>query len=246
MRRFFVPGRHEPGQIVEITGSEARHAIRVLRLGPGDDVEILDGVGNRSVARIEKAEADRVTALVTETLLAPPPALSVTLALAFLKSDKMDFVVNSATQLGISAFVPFEAKRSVARPNAEKTDSRIKRWERIAREAVKQCGLSVTPRIERPVDLEALCSMGRDFDFALAFWEEDKTPLSAVAPQNPPKSVLVVIGPEGGLNESEIESMKDAGFKSASLGPRIMRAETAAVSALVLVQYLFGDLRGRS
>lgn len=245
MRRFFVPGLHEPGQIVEITGSEARHALRVLRLGSGDDIELLDGIGNRCLARIEKTEADRVTALVVEKLLAPPPALSVTLALAFLKSDKMDFVINSATQLGISAFVPFSAKRSVARPDAEKIDSRIKRWERIAREAVKQCGLSVTPRIERPVDLVGLCGMGKNHDLDLAFWEEDKTPLETVAPKNPPKSVLVVIGPEGGLTESEIESMKDAGFQSATLGPRIMRAETAALAALTLVQYLFGDLRGR-
>jgi len=104
----------------------------------------------------------------------------------------------------------------------------------------------VTPRIERPVDLKGLCCLGQNNELALAFWEEDRTPLSAVAPKNPPKSVLVVIGPEGGLAEAEIQGMKDAGFQSASLGPRIMRAETAALAALTLAQYLFGDLRGRT
>ncbi len=246
MRRFYIEKPISQGETVRLPDAEARHAARVLRLSPGGAVELFDGAGNRYDARLTEVSADSVTAVVEKAHPAPQkPGLSITLAPALLKADKMDECLSAATQLGISAFLPFPAARSVPRPDAKRVAARLGRWERIALEAVKQCGRPAPPRVKFAADIDEILAERERHDLALLFWEKEPRLLAEVAAGlPPPRSVLLVLGPEGGFTDCEAGRMREAGFTSAGLGPRILRAETAVLAALVLVQHLFGDMGG--
>ena len=155
----------------------------------------------------------------------------------------MDTLIRQLTELGISRWIPFFGARSVPRPDARKLAKRADRWQKIADEALKQCRRAQSPRIEMPSGFEQMLAAGADADVKIAFWEEEKTVLPAANRGGEEISeIFIILGPEGGLTEAEINSARQAGFKSISLGPRILRAETATLAACTLVQHLYGDM----
>ena len=246
MRRFLV----DPQQIVEdkatLAGRQAHHLHRVLRLKAGDAVVLTDGSGHAHEATIDTISPDGVSLTITRTqTLKNESPLKITMAQALLKGPRMDLLIRQFTELGIARWLPFQATRSVAKAPPHKMADRAKRWETIARESIKQCRRQVAPEVWAPVSFEALLTEAAEHELRLVFWEEATRPLDRQIEHFKgaiPETVIVVIGPEGGLTHAEVEALGTRGFITASLGPRMLRAETAAVAACALVQHLLGDM----
>lgn len=216
----------------------ARHYLRdVLRLSPGDAVEVFDGRGGRFGGRI-LAGFDAISLGPREE--APRSPAEVTLLFALAKGEKNDLVVEKATELGAACVAPFAAERSVVRLDASKGEERARRWRRVAEAAARQCGRDDVPAIRAPAPLdEALAALApgtRTFAF-----HPGGAPIGSLCAA-PVPALAAVVGPEGGLGEREIAACERAGALRASLGPRTLRAETAAIVALALLQARFGDL----
>jgi len=218
--------------------------INVLRLKAGDRVVLFDGTGREYAAVIQAISSGvvRLAVLDSRPGLAESPA-RITVAQGFLKDKKMDALIRQLTELGISRWIPFCGARSVARPDAERLTRRSERWCKIATEALKQCRRSQPPTIEPAADFSAVLQLAASAAVKLIFWEAASTPLRVdAAGAISTGEVFMILGPEGGFTENEIEQARRAGFKSVSLGPRILRAETAALTASALAQFFFGDL----
>jgi 16S rRNA (uracil1498-N3)-methyltransferase len=216
----------------------ARHYLReVLRLRPGASVEVFDGLGGRYAGEID-ATFDAVLLGPRED--APRGPVEVSLLFALAKGEKNDLVVQKATELGAARVLPFIAARSVVRLEPAKSEDRAARWRRIAEEAARQCGRADVPEVRVPTVLEealaALAPGTRTFAF-----HPGGEPLKAFPPDGA-VTIAAVVGPEGGLSDAEMAACERAGAARASLGPRTLRAETAAIVALALLQARFGDL----
>jgi 16S rRNA (uracil1498-N3)-methyltransferase len=245
MRSFFV----DPDEFLKaeatISGADARHIRKVLRLKPGARVRITDGQGQLADARIKAVECDRIRIEILTVFNGRSTGLQeMVVAQAMLKDRKMDGVIRALTELGMTTWMPFVSTRSVVQPNQRRFLARQARWARIAREAVKQCGRRRQPRIQITAGLADILLAAHGFDHKIMFWEE-----AAALPRKPHEDkvpedqdgVMLIIGPEGGFTAEEAEAARNAGFQLCSLGPRILRAETAALAAVTVAQYLFGD-----
>lgn len=237
--RFLVGRGVAEGERVDLETEEAKHAC-VRRLRPGEPVVLFDGAGSSWLGVVDACTRRAVAVMVTKRFpeREGESPLDLTLALAVLKADRIDWVVEKATELGVRRIRPFISQHSLARPSA----ARQARWRQIALSAAKQCGRTVVPRVEIPVDWDALLS--EPSPRRLLFWEtrdaRSVCEIAAVLP--PPERLTVVIGPEGGFATAEIDAARRAGCDVVGLGQRILRAETAAVAAVALCQHLWGDL----
>lgn len=228
-------------ELPEITGEDACHLTRVLRLGPDDLVELFDGTGRGYRARIvETAPKKVIFEIETEFSMATESPLHITLAQGMLKDRKMDVLIRQLTEIGIDCWMPFHAARSVPQPKGKSMVNRVGRWEKIAIEAVKQCRRGRIPEIRPLEDFNAVLATSDTFDKKVLFWEETNHKFSL--PSGAIKHILLVIGPEGGFDPDEVSQAKEYGFLTAGLGPRILRAQTATLAAATLVQYCMGDL----
>lgn len=249
-RRFYAPpesfGRN---QNVTLAADEAQHMRGVLRLKPGDEVFLFDGAGNEYRCRIESLRRDGATLSVIENVDAASPesSLRLTLALALLKFEKFDLVVQKATELGVARIVPVMTKLSDVRLRDERdAERRMMRWRRIAQEAAKQSGRAHLPAIDEPLAFEALLanSSPGDEELCLLFAERDgQTLTDAIENRARPQSLTALVGSEGGWTDEEIAGARDASWQVITLGGRILRAETAAITVTALLQHHFGDLR---
>lgn len=237
--RFFAPPNRLYDSRILLDAEESHHLARVLRLLPGATVFAFDGNGAEyecEVARASKEVAElHIRARLSNEVESP---LSLTLAQALVKGDKFDWIVQKATELGVTRIVPLVTEHSEFR-KAESRDGRLLRWRRIALEATKQCGRRQLMELREPQSFQQFCALetaGR----RLMFTERGGNGLAEVAPT---ASVSIAIGPEGGWSESELQMANTHGFVNVQLGNRILRTETAAVSAVTLAQHLFGDLR---
>ena len=222
-----------------MTGADHHYLARVLRLRAGDSVVLFDGAGAECDARLERV-GERSSALRIEARRKAPAARgpAITLLMGLLKGDKMDLVVQKATELGAARLVPVVTSRSVA-----KTDARRPRWLKIAREAARQSGRADLPELGPVTDLhEALAGAPKDA-LRLMFWEEARDrPLRGALPSAPPPAVVLAIGPEGGFSAEEVAVARTHGFVLVGLGARTLRAETAALAAVVLLSHALGEL----
>ena len=246
MRRFLLHTTPVVGSEVVITGQDARHITLVLRLKPGDDIILLTGNGQEYSARIRSIGPDGVRVGISSAYRSQTdPVIELTVALGFLKEKKMDELVRQLTELGMHRFQPFFARRSVSRPDGARMAARVARWEKIARESLKQCRRGSAPEIRLSVAFDEVLSMAAEDDVKIVFWERE-TRLPIPGPVDPasdkPLRVTILLGPEGGLTDEEVNAARSAGFVVCSLGPRILRAETATVAACALVQYVYGDM----
>lgn len=238
-RRFFVLPEHIRNGWVEFAPAQARQITQVLRLRPGDTVAVLDGTGREIVAALATATPRQARArILREVPRVGAPALSVTLAQVIPRGSAMDVIVGKATELGVSRIVPLEAERSVRRATA-----RGPRWRRIAQEAAEQCGRLDLPELAPIASLGAyLRGQPEGVPLVACDLNEGSRPLVSVCQDLRGAAALtLLVGGEGGLSPGEIERLRSPGVHLASLGPRLLRAETAALAALVVVQALLGD-----
>ncbi len=251
MRRFYLPPEEAASGSPRITGPEAVHLRHVLRLGPGDPVRIFDGRGMEYDGVIRSLDGEGVSLSLSSPVVAETESPArITLAQAFLKEKKMEAAIRPLTELGIAEWRPFFSVRCVSRPGEVRLAGRRDRWEKIALESLKQCRRSQPPRICPPVSFTDMLAEGRKADLRLLFWEKAVLPLSGagrrMAREFPPRSgglrIFAVCGPEGGFSDAEAAQAREAGFHPVSLGPRILRAETAVLAAAALLQFLYGDL----
>jgi len=212
-------------------------------------VELVNGKGTMVRAEIETISPQSVDlVIVDESSTRSESPVHITIAQGMLKDKKMDMLIRHLTELGICEWIPFISSRSIPKPDAKRIMARMERWDKIAREALKQCGRSVVPIIGKSVQFADILAMGAAFDQKIAFWENATTPIACAREHGQThgigaaKRIIVMIGPEGGFSKEEIEAAKENGFTSYSLGPRILRAETASITAATLVQHFFGDL----
>ena len=243
MHRFFVepPVDLAPGARVDLPPAVAHQVGRVLRLRPGDRVILLDGAGREAeVALTTFGRAAVRGDVLACRVVAPPPGPAVTLYQAVLKGERFAWVLQKATELGVAALVPVVTERTIV-PWAEVADlARQARWARIVREAAEQCRRATLPALHPPLRWPAACRRIAESGAAVLLpWEEAAAPLGpALAAARAAATVAVAIGPEGGFAPAEMDLARAAGLAPVSLGPRILRAETAAlaVCALVLVE----------
>lgn len=233
MRRLFLPPAQLEAPLVRLTAEQARYLTAVLRLRAGDLLEIFDGLGGRFAAELESADSVRVGARVAEEAR----ALDVVLAQGLAKGEKMDLVVQKATELGVSRIVPLVAERSVVKLSAERGASRTERFRRIAQEAARQCGRADVPAIDEPQPLEAVLQTDR-----LCLLLDPAQPLRLSAAARGVSRLLLAIGPEGGFSPREVDLSQRAGALTVGLGPLVLRTETAGLAALALLQHLHGGL----
>lgn len=237
IRRIHLPPERIEGGRGRLTPEARHHLCEVLRLGPGAEVEVFDGLGGRYRGRLEDG-LETVALGPREEGRERPAEIALLFALA--KGEKMDLVVQKATELGAARFVPFAAERSVVRLDGARGEERARRWSRIAEEAARQCGRADVPAVTAPLPLAAALAALPRGTAALVF-HPGGTPLAAIeAPEA--GAFAAVVGPEGGLTAGELEICRRAGATTASLGPRVLRAETAAIVAVALLQARFGDL----
>lgn len=237
MRRIFVAGPQLQRPTVVLEGDLHRHLVKVLRLGAGDEVVVFDGEGTEVDARIVAATSRTVELALGARRQVAPPRVRLTLLQAVPRADRMDLIVQKTTELGITRIVPVVAGRSVVRPPA----GRSERWQTIAREAARQCGRADIPRVEEPAGLpQALSAVTETTRFVL--WEETGQPPLRHALEGNETAVCLLVGPEGGFAPEEVAQATAAGFRTAGLGPRILRTETAAIVAVALVQAAVGGL----
>lgn len=255
-RRFFAPASaftSDRGSVT-LAAEEARHLREVLRLKTGDEVYVFNGAGHEFHCRVAESRRDTAALeVVSEISPAKPESpLRLTLAVALLKGEKFDLVVQKATELGVGSVVPLVTKHADIRlRDGSDAAKRVARWQRIALEASKQSGRAVVPEVTSPVAFKSLIETQRtqiaDAEGGwqgLMFSERDGASLDEWCKNNPvePFSLTALIGSEGGWADEEIELARSAGWAIITLGGRTMRAETAAIAVSALLQHRFGDL----
>ncbi|MGH7321221.1 MAG: 16S rRNA (uracil(1498)-N(3))-methyltransferase [Candidatus Rokuibacteriota bacterium] len=242
-RRFVV--RHEAiaGQRIRFDREEAHHLGRVLRLRPGALLEAVDGAGRLYAVRLDTLGHDGASGtILREGTPARESPCAITLAQAILKGDRMTWLVQKATELGVARIVPLLTTRVVARATGERVGGRAERWARVAREAMKQCGRTVAPTLDLPRPFPDIVAEVCRFDAAWLLGEGGRAPLAHAGETARPRRLLLLVGPEGGFTRAEIARGQAAGTRLVGLGPRTLRAESAGLVAVTLCQHLFGDL----
>jgi 16S rRNA (uracil1498-N3)-methyltransferase len=230
-----------PGRAV-LDGAAAAHVARVLRLRTGDGVVLFNGDGWNYAGQIAALRGDEIDVELTSRGAGLPESpLSLTLMQGVARGERMDLVVQKATELGVARIVPVLAQRSVVRLDRRQAQRRLEHWEAVAIAACEQSGRSRLPVIEAPCPLPEALALAGASACRITLSPRAGTPLASLAAGTTAATLL--IGPEGGLTDAEVDAATGAGFAPRSLGPRILRTETAAIAALAVLQSVGGDLR---
>lgn len=242
MPRFFTQAKPVDGVLL-ISGEDAHHIARVLRMKAGDEVTLCDSAGTDFDCVIEEAGPGLVRCRVRgEFASAGEPTVQATLYMGLPKADKMEFIIQKSVELGVARVVPFAGARCVSRPGDESLRRKAERWQRIAAEAAKQCGRGRVPEVTGAVSFAEAVRQAAQAETALFFYEcEREVPLRRVIGGQQLKTVSLLIGPEGGFSLEEAEQARAGGLTSVSLGRRILRCETAPLAALAAVMYESGN-----
>jgi 16S rRNA (uracil1498-N3)-methyltransferase len=241
MRRFYAHPHQFHQDLVTLDPEETFHLARVLRLSVGARVEVCDGQGGNFAARVATLEPRGATLRLMEKLDSwGESPLSLVLGIGLAKGEALDEAVRQATEMGVSRIFPFISERSERLP-PERVERRRGRWQRLARESIKSCQRSLLPGIEAPRDFAA--ALEGPEEVKLIFWEEERGGgLKSFLNLPRPRDVRILIGPEGGFSPQEADLAREAGFHVVSLGPRRLKVATAALAAITLMQYAWGDL----
>jgi 16S rRNA (uracil1498-N3)-methyltransferase len=243
--RFYIEPFEGKSTTAFIKGPDVKHIRKVLRLKPGEKIGLFDGTGMEYDAVIVKISSVTIEVLISRCFLTKAESpVQIIVAQAFLKERKMDRLVRQLVELGITRWIPFWAERSVPKPDQNRVATRIERWKKIATEALKQCGRGVFMEIGPTVSFKEILNLGKPCALKIAFWEKETQPLDSTLRSYPAQGdkIFIMMGPEGGFTLEEIKMARACGFVTATLGPRILRAETATIAACSLMQYLFGDM----
>ncbi|MFH1624270.1 MAG: 16S rRNA (uracil(1498)-N(3))-methyltransferase [Pseudomonadota bacterium] len=245
MPRFFIEKDRIRNNVAIIAGEEVKHITRVLRLGVGDKVILFDDAGWEYSATIKGGNSRELKGDILKKFLPQRESpLQIVLGQGLPRLSKMDLIVQKGTELGVSEIVPFHSSRSIPRLTEGKLAKRVERWQKIAREATKQCGRNLIPHICPPVDFAEILTRDLGGSLKLVLWEEGGgVGLKEILDTNQgKKGFFILVGPEGGFIANEIEKAREAGFHPVSMGSRILRTETASISILSVIQHRYGDL----
>jgi len=241
--RLFTDAPLEPGHSLMLPAPAAAHALRVLRLKSGDAVTLFNGDGHDYPARLVAASIRDVRAEVTSRAsTARESPLQITLIQALARGEKMDWIVQKATELGVARIVPVTTERSEVKLDAARGGKRLEHWQAVAIAACEQCSRNVIPAIEAPVELSTWLMTTGAMEPGSRWTLHPDGATCARDLQAMPGELLLAVGPEGGFGENDLDALHGAGFRGLSLGPRILRTETAGVVAIAALQALYGDL----
>ena len=239
MHRFYVEHPASAGKTAVLSPEESAHAARVLRLRPGEEIVLLDGQTLWS-AKLEVVNDRACEARVLSALPSPEPCAKVTLIQGLPKSDKLEWIVQKAVELGAYRIVPFAAKRSVVKLDQKKAGKKRERWQAIAKGAAEQSKRGIVPQVQDVMSFQEAMNYAKELDVVLVPYELQegmKATEAVISKIEPGQSVGIFIGPEGGFDESEIEQAKEAGAIPITLGKRILRTETAGLTTLSILMY---------
>ncbi|WP_134700132.1 16S rRNA (uracil(1498)-N(3))-methyltransferase [Ammoniphilus sp. YIM 78166] len=250
MQRYFVEQENvnKSSQQIVITGDDVGHITKVMRTSVGDHLISCDENGACFLCEVEQLNKEQVLCKIVEPLTDNRELpVNVTIAQGLPKGDKMELVIQKGTELGAHSFIPFISSRTVVQLDAKKEQKRLERWGRIAKEAAEQAHRQRVPSIHSLLSWKQLLAEGEEYDLALIAYENEQTSTLHAAMQHlqPGKKVLLVVGPEGGFSDLEVEEAMEAGFSPVMLGRRILRTETAALYSLSCISYYFEQLGGR-
>jgi len=240
--RIFVSFVNIKDNMATIEGSDMNYLKNVLRLKEGDEISVMDSKSKEYSAKLARIEGKKIIAeLIAEKHPKSEPKMKVTIAQSVPKNPKMDLIVQKATELGALQIIPVKAERSIVKLTKEKGDGKVNRWQKIAKEAAEQSGRLIIPFVQPIKEFKELLMLRNDFDQCIILWEmeKEKNIKKFLQENRQMKSLLVVIGPEGGFSHEEVELAKASGFITISIGNRIVRTETAAIAVLSMIEYEF-------
>lgn len=241
MPRFFVPSENFDTGAVKISGEDAFHIARSLRMAVGDSLTVMDMQGREHLCTLTKIRDDVCECDILETRegMTESP-VRITLYMGYPKGDKLETVIQKAVELGVSRIVPFESSRCVKRPKQDKLDKLLSRFARIAEEAAKQCGRARLAEVTAPVDFHTALLDAKKSELCLFCYEGDGTrSLREVLSEKRAESISVIVGCEGGFSLNEAKEAEAAGLTPVNLGPRILRCETAPSYVLSCISYAY-------
>ncbi len=238
MRCFYLP---EPklcsGMVIRLPEELRKHLQTVLRLQPGDEIQLFNGAGQLAVSTLkENSEVE-----LLDVVNYPSPACSLSLIQGMPKGDKLELILQKGTELGVNQFHLTAMERSVGHLKSDRKQKRLERWQKIIQEAARQSRQYHLPMLEVGSSLPRVLSTVKA-DLKLLLWEESTIPLQEVLPPQPPQQIAVLVGPEGGVSQQEADYAMAQGYQAVRLGPRILRTETAGLAIMAILQYLYGDL----
>lgn len=242
MHRFFIPQLYAAEMVIKDV--DAKHISKVLRMQPGDKIQIVSDDGVTAIAEIVSLQADNVVVKCLEKLAeSHEPSVKITLAQGLAKGEKMDFIIQKAVEMGASSVVPVAMEHSVVRLEGAKADKKVERWQKIAEAAAKQSKRDIIPQVQAVQTMQQMLANNDLLHKIIAYECEDRLGLkTALQSCDNLQELLLIIGPEGGISEFELELARKNGAVPVSLGKRILRAETAGVVALSAILYETGDL----
>ncbi|WHH60424.1 16S rRNA (uracil(1498)-N(3))-methyltransferase [Petroclostridium sp. X23] len=246
MPKFFVAPEQIEGDSITIQGEDVNHIIKVLRFKPNDSIVVCDGNGKDYTACIEEMGKKEVKAVIQKVISSQSePSIDVTLFQGIPKSGKMEYIIQKNTELGINRIVPVMTQRTVVKIEDKKSlSNKMDRWQKVALEAAKQCNRGRIPKICAPISLEeAIIQMSEmDLSFMPYEKEENNRLRNILSAARGAKTIGVLIGPEGGFDAEEVEKAAQAEVSTVSLGPRILRTETAGAAVLSILMYEMEDI----
>ena len=242
MHRFFIPQLYN--EEMSITGVDAKHIGKVLRMQPGDKLQIVSDDGVSALAEVTAISETTVTVRCLEVLAeSHEPAVKITLAQGLAKGEKMDFIIQKAVELGAYSIVPVAMEHSVVRLDGAKAAKKVERWQKIAEAAAKQSKRDIIPQVQELQSVSEMLANNNCKTKIIAYECEDRMSLkTALREAGQMENLLLIIGPEGGISEAELAKAREAGAVPVSLGRRILRAETAGLVAMSAIFYETGDL----
>lgn len=240
MTRFFVDSDVFDRDTMVLSGENAQHA-KVLRLKEGEIILVCDGQGQECVCRVSQTAPETVLSVEDRRSSVSEPVVDVSVYVAFPKADKLEHVIQKATELGAREIIAFPSSRCVSRPDEKSLKKKLERWQKIALSAAQQSGRGRIPQVLVLNSFSAALSRAAQSDRALLFYENEDAYTLKMALEGSYRTVSLMVGPEGGLEEAEVSQAQEAGLKICTLGKRILRCETAPLCALSAVMYDAGE-----
>lgn len=243
MSVFYIKNEQVENDYIEIIGEDINHIINVLRYKIGDSIDLCDETGIRYETKIVDISNEKILTKVENVLdKTSESPINITLFQGLPKADKFETIIQKATELGVNEIVPVEMKRSIVKLDEKSKERKLDRWQKIAKEAATQSGRNVIPKVSNVVNLKNIVENFEKYDIVLLPYECElensiKSVLSGVAKMA--KNIAIIIGPEGGFDEQEIDMLNKPNIKRVTLGPRILRTETAGLVTAAMIMYEF-------
>ena len=247
MPKFFVKEEQIQENQIIILGQDVNHIKKVLRAKIGDELQICNSQnGENFLCEIDNLEEEKIICQIKEKIQEQVESnIEVTIFQGLPKADKMEYIIQKSVELGVYDITPVEMKRCVVKLNEKDKSNKIERWQKISEVAAKQCGRDIIPQINNIINIKNICNLIQEYDMVLVAYENEekntlKEQLENIKKQNNSKSKVkigIIIGPEGGLEEKDVETLKENGAKVITLGRRILRTETVALNVLSIIMY---------